>query len=208
MKYKGYSILRNLQYSELSKGNFTGKVLDIGGSKKSGYHSYFKNSVIDTVNIDESYDCDLVFDIQKKFPIGDSVYDIVTSINVFEHIFDFSNCFSETARVLKPAGLFIISVPFMHQIHGSPDDFFRYTESSLREILRRNNFVVEDFKSLGFGLFTLNFQIIAGTLPKIIRVPCMYLAICLDNILNLLSKKYRVMSSRIPLGYFVVAHKR
>src|SRR3989344_9345935 len=126
---KNYSIIREQEYLRLAKLVLNGNILDIGGSKKSGYHELLKgNHRIVTVNINPEYGCDLIFDIQNPFPIQDSKFDHVIAMNVLEHIYDFQNVFSEVCRVLKKRGSFIFAVPFMFHIHGSPDDYFRYSK--------------------------------------------------------------------------------
>lgn len=62
------SIIRDLEYKKISDLELFGKILDLGGSKKSGYHNLIKgNHEITTVNINTDYGCDLVFDIEKNF---------------------------------------------------------------------------------------------------------------------------------------------
>ncbi len=166
MKNKNYSIIRSEEYKRLSNLVLDGAILDIGGSKRSGYHELIKgNHIITTVNINPEYECDLVFDIQGKFPLEDEKYDSIISLNVFEHIYNFHNAFRESNRVLKIGGKFIISTPFMFNIHGSPDDYFRYTKSSLIRILKENDFVDIEIQELGFGIFSLVFQAIGGVIP-------------------------------------------
>ncbi len=209
MKNKNYSILRSEEYKRLSNLVLDGAILDIGGSKRSGYHELIKgNHIITTVNINPEHECDLVFDIQEKFPLEDEKYDSIISLNVFEHIYNFHNAFSESSRVLKTGGKFIISTPFMFNIHGSPDDYFRYTKSALVRILKENGFADIEIKELGFGLFSLLFQTIGGVIPgdflkRIIKKAF----ISIDLFLLLVIPRYQKIIDRIPLGYFVIARK-
>lgn len=43
-------------------------------------------------------------------PFGDSEVDIVYSVSVLEHIPDFGNSIQEIARILKPGGLFVLTI--------------------------------------------------------------------------------------------------
>lgn len=203
------SILRDIEYSKISNLEIKGKLLDIGGSQKSGYHQLFKGKpLIITANIDPVYGCDLVFDIQNKFPISNKEYDAVTSFNVLEHIYGFHNVFSETNRILKNDGQFIFATPFLFNIHGSPDDYFRYTKSCLVRLLEDNCFKVEKIVPLGYGIFVLIFQICGGIIPThFLRNGTKNLAISIDKLLLKISSRYRKLSERIPLGYFVIAKK-
>ena len=168
-----YSIIRKIEYREFEMLNLSGKILDIGGSKKSGYHELMKQAEITTVNIDPSYGCDLIFDIQQRFPLEDNSFDHCVALNVLEHIFKFENVFKEVNRVLKQGGTFVFATPFFNQIHGSPDDYYRYTKSALENLLKENNFSQIEIKEMGYGIFSLFFQIIGGAFPKFLRMGLM-----------------------------------
>jgi len=204
---KYYSIYRNQEYKKISDLTIEGRILDLGGSKKSGYHELIKGShAITTANINKDFGCDIIFDMQEDFPLADEAYDAVICFSVFEHVFNFSKGFSETNRVLKKGGRFIFAVPFMYQVHGSPDDYFRYTKSAIKELLKNNNFSEFNIEELGFGLASLNFQIMGGFFPAFMRSALSKICVGFDKLLSL-SSKYRKFSKRIPLGYFVVAQK-
>ncbi len=204
---KIYSIIREQEYKKIKNLYIDGNILDIGGSKKSGYHELIKgeHSII-TANIDDNFGCDIVFDIQDKFPLDDESFDAVISFNVFEHVFDYGNSFKESFRVLKSGGKFIFAVPFMYQIHGSPDDFFRYTESAIKKLLVDSGFTFYKIERMGLGIFSLNFQLLGGVLPLIFKIPIKKICIFIDRLL-LIIPKYKKFCERIPLGYFVIATK-
>ena len=204
-----YSILRGLEYNELEKLKIDCQILDLGGSKKSGYQQLIKGKhKIVTANIDKNYDCDLIFDIEKKFPLDSESYDAAVCLNVLEHIFNFQNVFAETQRVLKSGSIFIFSTPFIYQIHGSPDDFFRYTESALVRLLKESGFKEIKVIKLNYGLFSLFFQIVGGAIPtNFLRIAIKNSSIFLDSFLLNISKRYRKLNERVPLGYIVRAVK-
>jgi len=206
---KSYSLIRSQEYVELKKLDLCGKILDLGGSQKSGYHELFNHdNQITTANLDDSYGCDLIFDIEQKFPLSDNEFDCCVALNVLEHIFNFHNVFQEAGRVLKPNGKFVLAVPFMHQIHGSPDDYFRYTKSALIKLLEQNNFSEIEIKELGFGFFSLIFSLIGGSLPACLRLFFMNCANIKDKICSVIfGTRYEKLKKRIPLGYFAVAKK-
>lgn len=207
MKY--HSIIRGLEYENLQKINLEGKVLDVGGSKKSGYHELIGGSAtFDVVNLDQSCEPDYVFDIEKPFPISDQSYDHAVCLNVLEHVYEFENTFSEQVRCIKPGGMIVIATPFMHHIHASPDDYMRYTQSSFERMAKKYNCEIVQLTPLGFGLFSLIFQSVGGSLPtKVLQATVKSLFVSLDKFGNKISKRYRRLTSRIPLGYFVVMKK-
>jgi SAM-dependent methyltransferase len=205
-----YSIIRLAEYDHLSKLKLEGTILDVGGSKKSGYHELIKgNHNFTVINIDETCDPDLFVDIEKVFPFEDNSYDHAICLNVLEHVFEFENAFKEQVRCVKSGGKIVLAVPFMHYIHGSPDDYLRYTASAYRRLAVKYNVEIEDIYPLGEGLFSLVFQLVGGTLPtNFLRQALRKLSVFLDRSLNKVSKKYRKLASRIPLGYFVVFVKK
>lgn len=208
---KTTSIMRSCQYQELAKITLHGTVLDLGGSKKSGYQDLVQGTPAWTVvNISEEYGYDLKFNIEEKFPIEDGVYDNVLSLNLIEHIFDTHNIFAETSRVLKSGGLFVSAVPYMHHIHGSPDDFVRYTDSAYKKFAERYGFEVVSIKGLGYGFFSLFFQTLTvyKTLPWAPLFNAVkHICIGLDKLLLHISY-YKKLAASIPLGYFWIMKKK
>lgn len=207
---KSYSIIREHEYSELSEVVLEGSILDLGGSKKSGYHELVKgNHKWIVVNFGEMHPgMDLNFNIEEKFPLDNESFDNVVSMNVLEHIFDYHNVFAETARVIKKRGLFVSTVPFMHHVHGSPDDYHRYTESTYRKLASKYGFDLILIKPLGYGLFSLFFQCVGGWIPiNIARKLLKTLCVGFDKLL-LNFKFFQNLRNRIPLGYFWIMKKR
>lgn len=205
---KVYSIIREEEYKKLSSLSLDGSVLDLGGNVDSEYHALIKGGhKITSVNVDPKHGCDLVFDIQEHFPIENEKFDAAISMNVFEHIYGFQNAFSETFRVLKKGGTFVFATPFMHHIHGCPDDYMRYTNSTLEKILKVNGFKDVNIQEIGFGVFSLIYQTCSGMLPTFLKPFFKVSFVTLDKVLLKLSKRYVALAERIPLGYFVIAKK-
>ena len=66
-------------------------------------------------------------------------FDFVVSDQVLEHIGGNPyRAFAETARVLKPGGLFCHTTCFIMCIHGDPSDYWRFTPEALRELSTAN----------------------------------------------------------------------
>ncbi len=205
---KIYSIIRDEEYKKLSGLSIDGTILDLGGNLNSEYHKLIKGKhKITTVNINSEHGCDMVFDIEKTFPIESEKFDAVLSMNVLEHIYSFDNTISETFRILKRDGVFIFAVPFMHHIHGSPDDYFRYTRSAIEKMLRKHNFNNIKIEEIGLGLFSLFYQSASGALPVFLKYIFKNTSLLIDKFLYRFFKRYRNVTKRIPLGYFVVAKK-
>ncbi|MEM3154791.1 MAG: class I SAM-dependent methyltransferase [Candidatus Woesearchaeota archaeon] len=205
-----YSPLRALEYEELNKNELPGKVLDLGGGEKASYLPLLKgNFTIISLNIDEKMNPTHIADITKPFPLKDHTFDAAISFNTFEHIPEFETTFKETFRVLKKGGRFIFSTPFLHQVHGSPNDYWRYTSSCLEKLLVKHGFKVKQIIPLGKGIFVARYSLLYGAIPRIFRPFFAAWAWLLDATLATLSSRYRKLCTQenYPLGYFVYAEK-
>jgi SAM-dependent methyltransferase len=206
---KTTSILRDCEYEEMAKLKLAGSILDVGGSKKSGYHELVAGDhTFHVINLDPTCEPDTFVDIENAFPFADGEFDGAICLNVLEHIFEVQNAFAETVRVVKVGGTLVFATPFMHHIHGSPDDYGRYTESHYRKMAAKYGCEVASITPLGAGFFSLGYQSVGGSLPtNLLRQATKRLALTLDGIGNRFSSRYRTLSARIPLGYFVVMTK-
>ncbi len=198
-----------LQYEVLAGLDISGKVLDLGGSTHSGYQDFFiQKSQIDTVNIDENVGANIVASVENPLPIENGVYDYVLAINLIEHVYNVHNVFTESARIMKPGGTFVVVVPFFHHVHGSPDDYHRYTASSLKKMTEDVGLTVIEIQELGGGLFSTWFQMLGGAIkPRGLRDIIKNLSHRTDVFLCSVSKGYAKMVKNNPLGYFLVARK-
>jgi SAM-dependent methyltransferase len=209
MKYETKSFLRREEYKALSKLHIDGDILDVGGSKKSGYHELISgNHKITTGNIDSSYSADILFDAQKKWPFDSSIFSCVLFINVLEHLFDYNLAVAEAYRVIKNGGKVVGVVPFMLNVHGTPNDYFRYTKSSLEKILSGAGFKSIEIKELGSGAFSVICNILIGFL-RWIWLASLIIFICrsLDRLVSILKPNNKMTAKYMPQGYYFEAVK-
>jgi SAM-dependent methyltransferase len=210
MKITAGSILRMLQYRSLASLSISGRILDLGGSTKSGYHEFFSDhSIIDTLNIDSKTGANIVGSVEEPLPLESSTYDYVLAINLIEHVYKVGNVFRESERVLKSKGKFVVMVPFFHHIHGSPDDYHRYTASSLRRMAEDVDLEIIEIRELGGGLFSTWFQMLGGAIkPRVLRDLVKDFSAATDSFLSSISKGYARMVKNNPLGYLMIAIKK
>lgn len=214
---KTYSILRIKEDFELARIHLTGRVIDLGGHKGSSYFSLLNTEQpVEVANFDgmesgihkTSSGADHVFDFEKTFPFIDASFDTILCINVMEHIYNFKNLVTESARILKQNGVMYVSVPFFFNIHGSPNDYFRYTKSALERLFADAGFQVV-VNELGDGPCSAVFQNFGGSIPTMfLKLFFKNLAMNIDRLFSRFSLRYRAIRHRVPLGYFVVAHKK
>ncbi len=119
-------------------------VLDIG-SGNANYLDYIHYSntcyTIDYPITNNKYQLDpMVFSDARCLPVACAKVDVVLLFEVLEHIAEPDKVLSEIRRVLRPGGEFYLSVPFIYPIHDAPDDYWRFTNYGVIDILRKNDF--------------------------------------------------------------------
>ncbi len=90
-----------------------------------------------------------VFGDGHELPLRDASVDTVLSLEVLEHVPDPDRCVAETARVLRPGGRFLMTVPMVSPLHQLPFDFRRFTPNGLRELMERHGLEVEEVRPRG-----------------------------------------------------------
>ncbi len=82
-------------------------------------------------------------------PLRADCADTVLSLEVLEHVPDPDRCVAEIARILKPGGRLLLSVPFLAPQHALPYDFYRYTPQGLAALLGRHGLSIESLAPRG-----------------------------------------------------------
>lgn len=177
---KVMSVLRSLEYERLAKLELEGYVLDFGGGEKSLYNEQIEtwmkdktNYRYESANIDQTLSPTYLIEEGGKIPVADKKYDVVISLNTFEHVRDLRTALNEICRTLRPGGRLIFVVPFMFRVHGHPDDYIRGTPSFWKMILDQNGFDSTTFEALSWGPFSTGSMISGpyGPLPRL-RMMC------------------------------------
>jgi SAM-dependent methyltransferase len=123
-----------------------GKVLDVGCGSKP-YRELFSATEYIGLDVEQSghdhrhEDVDVFYD-GKAFPFADGAFDSVVCFQVFEHVFNPSQFLDEMARVLRPDGMLLLTVPFVWDEHEQPYDFARYSSFGLRHLLSEHGLEV------------------------------------------------------------------
>lgn len=151
----------------------------------------------------------------KTLPFAANEIDSCLATEVFEHLPNASEVAGEVHRILKPGGVFFMTVPFFWPFHEVPYDEYRYTPFSLSRILQEAGFDRENIhvKATGGWLATLA-QVIAQVVEIEVRSPRLRkrLRQVSSPIINWLLKKDRppqeFTNHSMALGLHVVAYKR
>lgn len=140
------------------------KILDIG----CGYKPYQRlfdekgfNFEYIGVDFDRKSYADYMLDMNKdKLPFDNSSFDLIILSEVLEHLYNPFNAIHEAVRVVKKNSFIYISTPFIFSYHGTPYDFYRFTEFFYRKLAEELSLeIIKVEKSGSFftiPLFTTN----------------------------------------------------
>ncbi len=143
----------NLYLQKISKDHKVSEILEIGsGGEKR------KKTTIDIFKDSKSF---LQTDINEKYGhqildltnLGswNKKFDFILCTNVLEHIFEIENAIFNFDLLLKSKGKILVSVPFIYPLHDEPEDYWRFTEHSLKKLF--SNYEIIDFKQYGLRQF-------------------------------------------------------
>jgi SAM-dependent methyltransferase len=76
-------------------------------------------------------------------------FDLVICEQVLEHVPDLFTAVKNLFALCRPGGLLLVSTPFLLRIHGTPDDFWRFTPNGLKQLLEQGGFDVKWVRSWG-----------------------------------------------------------
>lgn len=210
----GMTILRKAEHRALAGFPLSGRVLDLGGDKRSEYRTMFSGDFsITTVNMLPEAEPDILADLEGPLPIEDASYDAVLLINVLEHVFEYRALLNECARVVKPGGAIVVVVPYLFPYHASPSDFHRYSAEALARALAASGFAESRIVPLGSGVMSARLVLLERLLPgpvqSMLSLVLHPLARAFDalftGLAGLLGKQYR--PADYALGFFASARK-
>lgn len=77
---------------------------------------------------------DIVCDLHE-IDAPDAEFEAVLLTEVLEHVEDPGRVLTELARVTRPGGKLLLTVPFVGELHEEPHDYYRYTSHGLTALL-------------------------------------------------------------------------
>jgi SAM-dependent methyltransferase len=111
-----------------------GRMLDVGCGRRPyapWLHGASAYVGFDVPQAGDPSVCGLAYDL----PFMDQSFDTVISTQTLEHIEEPQRAVAEMARVLRPGGYMILTVPQTWRLHEKPYDFYRYTRYGLRYMI-------------------------------------------------------------------------
>jgi SAM-dependent methyltransferase len=116
----------------------TGRLLDLGCGTQP-YKRYYAGRCEQVVSADYSVRSKIDVRLSATaLPFPDASFDVVLFSEVLEHVDEPVRAVKEIARVLKPGGRLLLTVPFNFMQHEVPHDHTRYTQFGLSALLRRH----------------------------------------------------------------------
>jgi len=205
-----------------SADHVNGCMLDAGCGLKT-HKAFFSDNVKRYIGLDYSptsgylgNKADIYGDI-KRLPFMDNSFDTILCSEVLEHIDRTDVAMGEFHRVLKIAGIIIITAPFMYPVHSCGADFMRFTRQGLVSILERNNFKVLDVKPLSGSAKTLamllNIHLVEECFLwnkflypiSILIRPLIWIMAFLINIAGAIPDSIIRIDSAMPFGHLIIA---
>jgi len=185
-----------------------GRVLDLGSGPAPSYRTELRGTPHRYVSIDAStaHAPDAVVDLERdRLPFAEHSFETVLAFNLLEHVYAHDHTLAEARRVLCPRGMLFVWVPFLVGYHPDPDDFYRYSESSLRRKLSATGYEDARVVAVG-GRFTASANLalggIPGSAPKALVAAAAVLA---DRLYYRMARTSK--PSAFPLGYLAAARR-
>ena len=155
-----YYTLEDFRAIDSVKTYLKGHLVDLGCGNVP-YYQWYKDRVEQITCVDWSKGThddsfvDVFADLNQSLPLADRSVDSVFSTSVLEHICEPLVLLREIARILKPNGYVILSVPFTYPLHEEPFDYYRYTPYSLQHLADKAGLKVVCLKHCGSGFGVL-----------------------------------------------------
>jgi predicted SAM-dependent methyltransferase len=202
--------------SLLAETEFSGCVLDIGGTKinkRGSFHPPLqKVSSWKYLNIDEKT-CPDYLCSSDKVPVNDETFDTVVITEVLEHLERPEDTLNEIFRILRKKGRLIASMPFLYKIHSDPFDFQRWTPEKIRLEFAKAGFELIQIRTMG-GFFAVVYDLTHaflvdedGKMSFMRRIIHKFLMPFLAMIFRRLDSYFSSIHGKITTGFYIVADK-
>ena len=199
-------------YQRVIEAHARGRLLDVGCGKVPlfGIYSPLATEIVCVDwphSMHGSQHVDQFVDLNRPLPFEGAQFDTILSTDVLEHIGRPDVLWREIARLLRPGGKIILTVPFLYSIHEEPHDYFRYTAYKLRQFCDDNNLQVIELEPYG-GALEVILDIVGKHLYRHRMLSRLHLA---ASRMLLKIKPLKAISDDtmkiFPLGYCLVAEK-
>ena len=202
------------RYLDDNVSGFSGVVVDIGGFPKGRRGKFSPQSYAKIkwlfVNIDPDSGADIVASA-SEIPLEDSSCDHIVCTEVFEYLDNPHSAVLEMRRILKPGGTGILSMPFLHAVHGDKEkDRLRYTRLGLQELFDSAHMKIKVFEMgslfsvfFDLGMVAFGYASAGRFYHKVARK----VFGALKPLAKILDRALKKQSIFITTGYFIIFEK-
>ena len=159
-----------------------------------------------------------VFADARHLPFPSASMDTVLLLEVLEHLGNPDDALEEIARVLKPGGQLLLTMPFLYPIHDAPHDYQRYTCHGLVRELEKVGLTASPPTStlssietagllLNLALVGMASQALSTRHPSALLLPLVAMAIPLVNLGAWLAGRILPSWPAMTAGYRISAVK-
>jgi SAM-dependent methyltransferase len=200
----------------------SGVLLDLGAGNQP-FKVWYSGLAEKCVAVDVSPAPGLdVLSMAAPLPFASATFDTVLCTSVLEHVHDAEAVVNEIARILRPGGRIIITIPFLYPTHEAPYDFWRTTHWGLRSVLTRHGLEVDTVAAQGGPVLLVAHYLIVGFAQLLMlfarrlgrfgsavdnRPVRALIAGPQDLVRTRLSYRLTRSSRAASLGYMAIAHK-
>lgn len=192
-----------------------GVVLDVGCGTMP-YRDLIEAAGADYVGLDVEARIEGVTHVcsaTNMYTVTDASIDVVLCSEVLEHVAEPATALAEMARVLRPDGQLIVTVPFLGRLHEEPHDYYRYTEHGLRTLLDAAGFRLDRLEITGSVFSLLGHQVSTGIMLATWRFPVIRWLALAANVAfvvapaRTLDRLLGPARRKLPLGYVATASR-
>jgi SAM-dependent methyltransferase len=166
--------INQLIFVQKRSGQFEGPFLEVGskdyGTTQDLRSLFSEGNEYFGIDMEDGPGVDIVIDLTEDFKhvdtkFGKRRFGTIFCLSVLEHCDDPFKMAQNLTLLLKPDGQICIFVPFTWQIHGYPNDYWRFTPEGIKKLFPRIKFDME--QSLAVTSNPHDFYIIDDDLGKI-----------------------------------------
>ena len=189
----------------------SGRLLDAGAGRLA-YRDMLRRhcDAYESLDIAEGDGIDHVADLQDC-GLPDDAYDTVVCSQVLHHLPEPHRALAEIARVLRPEGVAVITVPHLSWLHNEPHDYWRFTCHGVRHLLREAGLEDVRIEPLGGWVCFLAYPVSTLALAALWPAkPLFRIGLFLNRLFiraALLLDRWVGVKSLYPTNYLVVARK-
>lgn len=166
---------------------------------------------------------DVVYYDGRVMPFGDGLFDCALCIEVLEHSEEPELLVAEMARVLRPGGTLLLTVPWSARQHHLPHDYHRFSRGRLQALLGQHGFTGIDIRERGNDIAAIANKLTVLTIGLLRPPPLRQLlqtvwryplgALCAAMAVGFIAAAHLSIalgrgSREDPLGYFVRATRQ